>query len=93
MDYVDQEVRIVDVFDVVGGLRIFLVDDSPSVQPDVKGLLLPDLEGLIVNNSRLDNFFIAEHSPSNSIHIIVFYVLELLSSGVTCLVTDHVVFL
>jgi hypothetical protein len=46
----------------------------------------------MVHNGWLDDFLITEHSPSDSVHVAILNILELLSSGVTGLVADHVVF-
>jgi hypothetical protein len=92
VNHIDQVVGIVDVLKIISRLRIFLVDDSPSVQPDAESLFLPDLEGLIVYDCWLNDFFVAEHSPSNSVYVIILDILEFISSCIEGLVTDHVVF-
>lgn len=93
MDHVDQEVSVVDVLNIFRGLRVFTVNDSPLVHPDIEGLLLPDLECLVINDGRLNDFFVSEHTPGDSVDVIILDILELLSGCVTGLVTDHIVLL
>jgi len=95
VDNVDEEVVVMDISEVLNRLRVLFsfVDDGPGVQPDVEGLFFPDLERLVVHNSRLNHFFVAEHSPSHCIHVVVLNVLVFFSCRVASLVADHVVFL
>jgi len=54
---------------------LWLVDLGPGIDPCLEGLIFPDFESLVINDSWLDNFFSSEYTPGDGIDIVLFDVL------------------
>lgn len=69
--------------------RFVSVNEGPRVQPHLESLIFPDLEGVVVNDCRLNDFLTLEDSPGHSIHIILGHVQPLVSLLINGLIGDH----
>ena len=50
--------------------RLRLVDDTPGSGESLEGLILPDFEGVLVDNGGLDDFSAREHAPGDGIDLV-----------------------
>ena len=67
---------------------LWLVYLGPGVNPCLESLIFPDLEGLVVNDGGLDNFFSSEYTPGDGINIIFSDVLFFIAIDIYGLVGD-----
>ena len=93
MHNIHEVVAVVDLLNAVVRFALFFVDRSPLSHQRGEGLLPPELKGLVVDDSRLDDLLVAEHAPSDRVDIVGLNVFHLFLRHVDSLVTNHVILL
>jgi hypothetical protein len=89
VDDVDEIHSIVASMEEGIRFRLVSVNEGPGVQPHLEGLIFPDLEGVVVNHRRLNDFLTLEDTPGHSIHVILGHVQPLVSLLIDGLIGDH----
>jgi len=69
--------------------RLVPVNEGPWVQPHLEGFSFPDLEGVVVNDRRLNDFLTLENTPGHSIHVVLGHVQALVSLLIDGLIGNH----